>query len=228
MPIKDFITGFTNLVYPNVCPGCSSILSNYNEVICITCWSNLPKTYQYKDTNNHTAKLFWGRYPLEHAFATFQFSKKSKLQNIVHDFKYRGNKEIGRVLGVEVGKEVILSGLKIDVVIPVPLHPKKLKLRGYNQSFFIALGISQAINAPLDDTTLTRKVNTPSQTKKTKYERWKNVGEIFALKNPNQWKNKHILLVDDVITTGATIEGCCIALSAIEGIKISVVALASA
>ncbi len=224
----NYWRSFLALFYPNVCPGCGTVLPNKKNAICVTCWNNLPKTYQYKNKENHTAKLFWGRYPLEHAFSTFQYDKKGIVQNIIHDLKYNGNTKAGEELGIAVGKEILEANLTIDVIIPVPLHPAKLQKRGYNQSDAIALGIQRVINCPVDTKTLIRFVNTDSQTRKSKFERWENVSEIFQLTNQSKLNNQHILIVDDVITTGSTIEGCCITLSGFKGVKISVVALASA
>lgn len=224
----NILQGFISILYPNICPGCNNTLPNKENSICILCWSNLPKTYQYKNPENHTIKLFWGRYPLVHAFSTFKYNKKGIIQNIIYDLKYRGNKKVGEDLGKEIGKEILEIELKIDIIIPVPLHPYKLQKRGYNQSHSIALGIQNIIKTPIDTTTLIRTINTDSQTKKSKYDRWKNVKEIFKLTNKNKLANKHILLVDDVITTGSTIEGCCLILDEVNNIKISVVSIASA
>lgn len=224
----NLLQSFLALFYPNLCAGCSKILSSPEEVICINCWSDLPKSFQYKDKANHTAKLFWGRYPLENAFSTFLYYKGNSLQNMVYDLKYRGNQKIGELLGKEIGKEVLLSNIRIDLVIPVPLHPAKLQKRGYNQALSIAKGIQQILSCELDTSSLIRQVNTDSQTRKSKFDRWENVKEIFKLENKLQLEGKHILLVDDVITTGSTIEGCCHTLGQASGVRISVVAIASA
>ncbi|MCT4581838.1 MAG: ComF family protein [Flavobacteriales bacterium] len=224
----SFVQSFLALFYPHICPGCNQTISNRKRAICISCWTNLPRTYQYKDKANHIAKLFWGRYPLEHAFTTFKYHKKGTIQKIIHDLKYQGNQQAGEELGKEIGKEVRDAGLAIDCIIPVPLHPHKLQKRGYNQSYAIALGIQAIINAPIDHQTLIRAVDTDSQTKKSKYQRWENVSTIFKLTNTSKLNSQHVLLVDDVITTGSTIEGCCLTLDQFKDIKISVVALASA
>ncbi len=224
----NFIQSFLSLFYPNICPGCNGTISNRNRSICITCWTNLPRTYYYKDKDNHIAKLFWGRTPLEHAFTTFKYNKKGTVQNIIHDLKYGGNKTAGEELGKEVGKEILELGLNIDTIIPVPLHPHKQQKRGYNQSYHIALGIQAIIDSPIDKQTLIRSVDTDSQTRKSKYNRWENVSDIFNLTDKSVLNYQHILLVDDVITTGSTIEACCLTLNYFKGIKISVVAIASA
>lgn len=224
----NLLQSFLTLFYPNICSGCNSAISSKDEIICVSCWSNLPKSYQYKNKQNHTAKLFWGRYPLENAFSTFLYYKGNSLQNMVYDLKYRGNQKVGEVLGKEIGKEILLANIKIDVIIPVPLHPAKLQKRGYNQAYSIAKGIKEVIKCDLNTDSLLRKVNTDTQTRKSKFERWENVKEIFSLQNKEKIVGKHLLLVDDVITTGSTIEGCCHTLGEMEGVKISVVAIASA
>lgn len=224
----NLLQSFIALFYPNICPGCGNNIANNSSELCVTCRVNLPKTYQYLDKQNHTAKLFWGRYPLEHAFATYRYAKNNIVQNLIYDLKYKGNQEIGRLLGKEIGKEIKKCNLKITVVIPVPLHPAKLQKRGYNQSLSIAEGIQDVLACELDNTTLLRKVNTDSQTRKTKFERWENVKEIFNLSNLTELENCHVLVVDDVITTGSTIEGCCHTLGQINGVRISVAAIATA
>lgn len=224
----SLLQGFKSLFYPNVCPGCNKNISSQDETICVKCWADLPKSYQYKNNQNHTAKLFWGRYPLENAFSTFLYYKGNGLQKMIYDLKYRGNQKVGEVLGREIGKEVLLSNIHIDVIIPVPLHPSKLQKRGYNQALSIARGVQEVLQCDLNTNTLIRKVNTDSQTRKSKFERWENVKEIFKLQNQAILEGKHVLLVDDVITTGSTIEGCCHTLGQINKIKISVVAIASA
>lgn len=223
-----FLKSFIDLIYPNICPGCGSSMPNKQTSICVSCWGSLPRTYQYKNKQNHTAKLFWGRYPLEHAFSTFKYDKKGIVQNIIHDLKYRDNTKAGEDLGKEIGKELLEINLDVDVIIPVPLHPLKLQKRGYNQSYAIALGIQEIIKKPVDIDTLIRVVNTDSQTRKSKFERYENVHEIFDITNNECLKGLHVLLVDDVITTGSTLEGCCITLSKISGVRISVAAIASA
>ncbi len=215
------------MIYPNICAGCGRVISGDDSVICVRCWANIPRTYQCDDKNNRTIKLFWGRINVVHAFTSFVYSKGGIVQRMIHELKYKGNTEVGVELGVELAKEIQKIKMSVDVVIPVPLHPKKEKIRGYNQSLFIAEGIGNYLGCEVDDKSLQRTVHTESQTRKGKYERWENVNKIFRLSNLDKLEGKHVLLVDDVITTGATIEDCFIALSKVKGIKISVVALAS-
>jgi|TARA_B110000495_G_C23031296_1_gene614274 ComF family protein len=184
----------------------------------------------YQDIENPIAKLFWGKIKLEIALSAFTFIKKGKVQRLMHELKYQGNTKVGELMGIELGKEIDKAKItdKVDVVIPVPLHKKKLKQRGYNQSQFIAIGVAKVLECEMDTDLLKRMEHSESQTRKSKYERWENVGEAFTLTDANQYIGKHILLVDDVVTTGATLEACCKKLEEIEGVKLSVGTLASA
>ncbi len=222
-----FVNGFLNLLYPNVCGGCNSVIESPKIIICASCFASFPKSYEFLDKGNKIAQLFWGKIPLEHAFTSFKYVKGSSLQNLIYDLKYRGNTEVGRVLGVEIGKEIKDSNLRIDVVIPVPLHPKKQKMRGYNQSWFIAQGVQNVLACELNDTSLLRILFTETQTKKSRLERYDNVEHKFSIINPELLEGKHILLVDDVITTGATMVECCSILNKIPDVKISVAAIAA-
>ncbi|MBT4217529.1 MAG: ComF family protein [Flavobacteriales bacterium] len=149
---------------------------------------------------------------------------------MIHALKYEENKEVGIYLGEQIAYEIESSQFfnSIDYIIPVPLHPKKEKIRGYNQSLYIAKGIKEILKIKIDSKSLQRKVNTESQTKKNKYSRWENVGQVFELIDKNRLSNKHILLVDDVVTTGSTLESCIETLQQTEGIKVSIVTIALA
>lgn len=191
--------------------------------------SNLPETGFWKQKDNPVEKLLWGRAKIEHASAFLFFEKGSSVQNIFHHFKYRGKKEIGYLLGRMYASKLKDSFFsEIDLIIPVPLHKKKLRKRGYNQSLIISQGLSEILEKPVNNTTLSRKKFTSTQTKKSRYDRWLNVKDIFSVENESLLENKHILLVDDIITTGATTESLIHTLTEIPGIKISVVALAVA
>ncbi len=222
-----FVSDFVSLMYPNICSACNGVIHNTDSVVCSFCLSNLAKSYEFKDKQNKTAQLFWGKVPLEHAFTTFKYVKGNKIQRLIYDLKYDGNTEVGKVLGVEVGREIAESKLKIDVVIPVPLHPKKKKMRGYNQSLFIAQGVQEILKCDLNDYSLQRIVFTESQTRKNKLERHDNMDEKFAVFNTESLEGKHILVVDDVITTGATMVECCKLIKGIKDTRVSVSALAS-
>jgi ComF family protein len=219
-----------NLIYPNKCCGCESVLKTNEKSICSGCVFNLPRNYYCIMKDNPVFKLFWGRVELEDAATAFYYTKGQRIQKILHALKYDNNTEsgvrLGAILGIELSESPYFKN--IDLAIPIPLHPKKEKIRGYNQSDFIARGISRTLGIDVDTTSFKRTKHTESQTKKGRFERWENVNEIFSINNKEYLTNKHILLVDDVITTGATIEAAAHALKQIEGVKISVAAIASA
>jgi ComF family protein len=203
-------------------------LLRHEDILCTICFHQLPKTNFHLQENNPVYRIFWGRVTVEHAAAWCYFQKGGKVQHLIHLMKYNGKKEIGQYLGLIYGRELMLSPLyqNVDVIIPVPLHPKKKRKRGYNQSELIAKGLSETMKIPVDTKTLIRTTASDSQTKKSRYRRWENVKEIFCVTNFTLLQNKHILLVDDVLTTGATIDSCATELLKIYGVKISVVALA--
>jgi len=221
---KDFLS----LIYPEVCPVCGKSLFKYEKVICMKCYHHLPCARFSDDPQNPAAQVFWGRVPLIMVGVAFLYNKGNALQQLIHAFKYKGHKEIGLFLGEELGKEIskISGAERLDYIIPVPLHPKKKKKRGFNQSEIIAEGIAKHLSAEVNCNILRRKAFSSTQTRKSKFERWQNVESIFELKNPQLIKNKHLLLVDDVITTGATLEACVRCLLEVEGIEVSVGALA--
>ena len=225
----QYLNDFFNLFFPDLCIVCNSHLVNQEELICTKCLYNLPKTNYHKEIENPVSQLFWGRTKVEYATGFFTFSKGSKYQGMMHKFKYHGNKEIGYVLGKSFGNQLRNSVFnQIDIIIPVPLHKSKLKKRGYNQSEWIAKGLSETIKKPLDIKSFIRSVATETQTRKSRFERWKNVEKIFKVTNENALKGYHILLVDDVVTTGSTLEACANAILEIKDTKVSIAALAVA
>ncbi len=180
--------------------------------------------------DNPVAQIFWGRVHLHAASATFFFAKKGRVQHLIHELKYKGNREAGLFLGEEMAKGLMLSDLFNDVnfLIPVPLHPKKILSRGYNQSEVITTGMARFMPATISTQHLKRSVASETQTKKSREARWKNVKDIFVLQNANELAGKHLLLVDDVITTGSTLEACAQTLLQIPNVKVSVAAAACA
>ena len=221
---------FLSLIYPKTCPGCNEVMIKNEIGICVLCSLDLPKTNYCKDRANPVAKLFWGRLDLEIAISSYYFNKENIIQHLIHALKYKGDKMVGEILGVELGKDIqkVNKYKNIDVIIPVPIHNKKLKNRGYNQSLFIAKGVRKVINVPIIDEILLRHYDGSTQTTKSRFDRWKNVYNNFDIRNNNYLEYKHILLVDDVVTTGATIEACGRSLQSIKGVKLSVATLASA
>lgn len=224
------INDFLSLIFPRYCEACEALLFKHERVICNKCVLGLPKSNFHLNAKNPIVMALGGRVPLQQATSLFVFEKDGKVQNLLHALKYENQQIIGELMGQTFYNDLKNSGFfeGIDRVIPIPLHKKKQKARGYNQSECFAKGISEKSGIALDTENFVREVETSTQTKKGKAERWANVKDAFALKDANAFKNKHVLLVDDVITTGATIEGAWQALRDVEGIKISVASIAYA
>lgn len=218
----NFIHSIIGLIYPSVCAACGTPLFKWEKLVCTRCRSLLPKTGYELNEDNPLAHLFYGRVRLKAVTACFFFSKEGKVQRLIHELKYKGNADAGVFLGQELGKTIkeapLFEGL--DYLIPVPLHPKREKERGYNQSMMIAQGINEVTEIPLGDQYLVRSVNTATQTHKSKEERWQNVKDIFEVRHAEQLEGKYVLLIDDVLTTGATLEACALKLSSVPGITI--------
>lgn len=224
----SLLMDFISLVYPNVCQVCGMSLFKHEHILCMKCKHHLPYARFSDDPRNPAAQVFWGRVPARMVITGFLYNKGNAVQKLIHKFKYRGMKDIGLFLGVELATEIIKypEHEDISIIIPVPLHPRKQKKRGFNQSEIIARGIASKIAAEMNPSILYRKSFSSTQTRKSKYERWENVESIFGIKNESLIKNKHILLVDDVITTGATLEACAQCLLRVEGVRLSVAAVA--
>ena len=223
-------TDFFNLLFPDLCVVCGENLLKNEQHICFACLHAIPKTNYHLLSDNPIEKRFWGKVPIYRGTAFFFFQKGSPFQKLLHALKYRGNKEIGEVLGKYAASDLLdsVDFATIDVIIPVPLHPKKFKKRGYNQSDWIAQGLSLILEKPVDTITLRRLRENVTQTKKSVYERYENTEGIFELADKNALIGKHILLVDDVLTTGSTLEACIQALLLSDDIKISIFTLAVA
>ena len=222
-----WLTDLAGLFFPNVCVVCGSSLNRQEEILCTGCLYKLPKTGFHLHNSNIIAETFWGRVELHAATSFLFFSKEGMVQKLMHALKYRGRKETGVYLGRLFGKELKESPLfrSVHMVVPVPLHPKKQRKRGFNQSYFIAAGIGEAMNVPVSSHNLIRTTYTSSQTKKTRYDRWQNVKGVFEVADKKQFEGKHLLLVDDVLTTGATLEACAHPLLKLPGTKVSVATL---
>lgn len=218
-----WIDALIGLFYPSVCAACGNTLYKWEHLVCVRCRSFLPKTGYELNEDNPLARMFYGKVQLKAVTACFFFSKEGKVQHLIHELKYKGNADAGIFLGQELGKSIKEAPLfqDIDYLIPVPLHPKKEKQRGYNQSTMIARGVSEVTGIPINERFLVRRVNTATQTHKSKEERWQNVKDIFEVRHPEQLEGKHVLLIDDVLTTGATLEACAMKLSVVPGISIS-------
>jgi len=228
MYLKHLISQFIALLYPRLCEACGASLHRHEQVLCLDCLYHLPHTGYWDEAGNNIEKMFWGKIRLEHVCALFFFNKGSRYRHLLHKLKYKGRVNIGIELGRRLGRELRSAALyqTVDTVIPVPLHPKKQRQRGYNQSEQIAIGIAEATGWKLDTQTVVRRQFTATQTRKARLERWQNVAEVFAVRHPGAVQDKHVLLVDDVITTGATIEACAQHLIKVDGCRVSVAALA--
>ena len=220
-----------SLFSPPACGACGTVLVRGEHTLCVNCLMKLPQTRFHKVCDNMIEKSFWGRVRIERATSFFFFTKGSDFQHLLHALKYKGRSDIGEYLGKRFGNELITQPAfsHFDRIIPVPLHSDKLKKRGYNQSEMIARGLSSVLKAPVDTRTLRRTTYTETQTKKSRIERWENVKSVFAATSASNLNGQHVLLVDDVLTTGATIEGCAQALlDRNPTVKISVATLAYA
>jgi len=230
MILRNWIHHIINLFYPHVCAACGEPLVKGEETVCLKCRFLLPKTGYELNPNNPLAQSFYGRVRFHAVTACFFFAKSGKVQHLIHELKYKGNKEAGVFLGQQLGESIKEAPLfqGIDYLIPVPLHLKREKQRGYNQSLMIAKGIHEVTGIPIGDKYLVRAVHTATQTKKSADERFKNVKDIFEVRFAKELENKHILLIDDVLTTGATLEACAHQLEDIPGIVMSAATAACA
>lgn len=228
--IKEWLSAFLSLFFPRCCIVCGQPLAKGEECCCTMCNINLPRTNYHLRKDNPVEQNFWGKLPLERATSFFYYRKGSDFRKILHQLKYGGQKELGAIMGRYMAAELMPSGFfqSIDVIIPVPLHKKKQRIRGYNQSEWIAKGISAVTGIHIDTESIIRRKNTETQTRKSTFERWENVEGIFELCRPESFSGKHVLVVDDVLTTGATTVACVSQLMQIEGIRISILTLAVA
>lgn len=226
--MAKILNDINNILLPLVCFGCNAQLSRGESILCTVCRHELPLT-DYNFTDENTVDLiFYGRIPIKKAASFVFFTKNGVVKNLLHHLKYNNHKQIGSFFGDWYGtlleNEEVLQN--VDIVVPVPLHQKKIKKRGYNQVALFAKSIAVYINAEYRDDVLIKTINTKTQTKKDRQLRWENTKEVFRLNTSSKLNCKHILLVDDVITTGATIEACAKKLHQIGNIDISVLSIA--
>ncbi len=228
--MMSVLNDLIDLFYPRLCAGCNTPLVKGEDILCLGCLADLPRTHFSDFSQNPVADIFIGRTDIVYGNSFCQFDKGGKVQHLLHQLKYKGKKDIGSRLGFLFGSDLMQTKefQEIDSIIPVPLHKKKQRGRGYNQSIEICRGIAEAMNKPLIINNLIRLKHTTSQTSKSRYERWQNVSGIFDVKNSGAFEDRHLLLVDDVITTGATLESCCQELLKIKGVKVSIAVLANA
>ncbi len=225
--LQEIKKSLLHLAFPHVCEGCGTDNLQPDHLLCLKCLSSLPETNFHLHPNNPVEKTFWGRMPVTHATAQYYFTKESMMQHLMHQFKYKGNKEIGLYLGQLMGHALAGSNRFsfVDVLIPLPLHKSKEHKRGYNQAAVLCQGISSVLNKPVLKNVVARPTQTETQTKKGRIQRWENIEGKFKLIDDATIKGKHVLLVDDVVTTGATLEACGIEILKSENVQLSVATL---
>lgn len=222
--LKESVLHF---LFPHVCEGCGTDVVEADHLLCLQCLSALPKTDFQFYPNNPVEKIFWGRLPLSSAAAFCYFTKASLMQHLMHQLKYRGHKEAGLYLGRLMGHALYNANRfrYVDALVPLPLFPSKERKRGYNQAALLCEGMAEVMNKPVLNGVVIRTAHTESQTKKSRIERWLNMEGRFELKKPDAIEGKHLLLVDDVVTTGATLEACGAVLLQSPNVQLSVATL---
>jgi ComF family protein len=228
MQAGNLFSDFINLFYPHYCFGCRQSMVKGEEILCSHCIFDLPKTNYHKNGSSLLKEKLEGRLTLDYAFAYLKFKKSGIVQHLLHELKYNNHPEVGVKLGKLYGRELAENGVNdFDLIVPVPLHESRRRKRGYNQSAKFAEGLSSSLGISWDESISMRTSSTATQTRKTKAERWTNVKDVFAVRNSDHVKGKRILLVDDVITTGATLEACGQHLID-QGCKLSIACIAEA
>jgi ComF family protein len=239
LTLTELKQSLLHLIFPHTCDGCGVSLGGHDGCLCLRCADALPEPNFDRWAGNPVERKFYGRLRLEYAAAQYYFSKDSLLQHLVHQLKYKGNKELGLQLGRMMGDSLkrsgrfnvqsITRGLNqgqlIDLLIPLPLFPARERKRGYNQSVLLCEGMAEVLRVPIGHNIITRPAHTETQTRKGRIERWKNIEGKFLLTNPDAIAGKHVLLVDDVITTGATLESCGAALLQADNVRVSIACL---
>jgi len=224
--VKEIKDSILHLMFPHVCRGCGADLPDREMLLCLHCLHALPETNYESFPDNPVEKIFWGRLPVYSAAAHYYFTKGSLVQRLMHLFKYKGERDLGLLMGKMMGMRLKESArFPVDALVPLPLYPRREKQRGYNQAAILCEGISKSLLVPVLPDVVRRPLYTETQTRKGRIERWKNIEGKFVVSNESVLKNRHILLVDDVVTTGATLESCGNELLAVEGVQLSIAAL---
>ena len=225
--LKSLLSDFLHLIYPHNCEGCGSDTLNQDSFLCAKCLYQLPQTGFIENADNPLERKLYGRLKVQHAGAGFYFSKDGLLQHLVAQLKYKNNKEMGLYLGKLLGYQLMDCKRfdDVELLIPLPLNRKKEKKRGYNQSEMICQGIASVWERPIVTDAVSRVINTATQTKKNRSDRWENVDGVFAVTNPEKLIGKHIALLDDIITTGASIDACGNELLKVSGVKLSIISV---
>jgi len=230
MKLRSCWEDLIHLFYPHLCAGCAHELSSRQQIICPACISQLPKTFDETALDNPTAKMFAGRLDLCTAWSTYYFHKGGMMQSLIHEIKYKKEKSLGIFMGELMGESMKeANNIQLfDAIIPLPMHVSKERQRGYNQAMLIAEGVSFTTGIPVINDAIIKTKKTTSQTNKQRTARWKNAEGNFNIIKPEILKDKHLLLIDDVITTGATLEACGHEIMKIPDIQLSVATLARA
>lgn len=217
-----------NIIFPTYCLACKVVLVKGERWLCSKCFIDLPQNNYKLDINNSLVQRFYGRIPITYAIALYKFRAGNTVQRLVHHFKYGNTPEIGEMLGKICAAQLLKEDFqhKFDCILPVPLHVNKLRQRGYNQSNYFAQGIASLLEIPWYDRCLQRVKNTNTQTQRNRIERLDNLLGAFYVQSPTLIQNKHILLVDDIVTTGATLEACALSLLSAKVKEISIAAIA--
>lgn len=223
---KEMKESILHFLFPHTCCGCGTDILPDESSLCLRCLHTLPETCFEWHPSNPVEKMFWGRLPLASASACYYFTKESLVQHLMHQLKYKGNRELGIQLGMIMGEALKKSGrFHADALIPLPLFPAKEKRRGYNQATVLCEGMSDVMQIPVLDQVVHRPEHTETQTQKGRVERWKNMEGKFIVNDPEPLQHKKLLLVDDVVTTGATLESCGAELLKIPGLELSIATL---
>ena len=225
--IKDIFNSFIDTLFPRICPVCNNVLLSHEKHICTKCRIDIPITRYHMQEFNAMEQLFAGKTPIEKAVGYFFYEKGNPYSNILHNIKYRNNPQLGQYVAKLFAQELLSRDIfrDIDCIIPVPLHHRKKIQRGYNQSEYIAKGFSEVFDIPVHNNIIIAHKSHESQTNKGIYERWLNTQIIFSAQNTHVLENKHVLIVDDVVTTGATLLSAALTIASVPNIKISLATL---
>ena len=228
MNLKKLFASLISLFYPKLCVICEEPLMEDEPFFCLTCFLKLPKTNYHLIANNRSVERLSGKFSFIKATSYFYYNKGGITQKLIAEIKYKGNRHLGEWIGTYLAKDLISSGFfqGIDYLVPIPLHRSKEKKRGFNQAEKIAKGIAQVTGIPTEITNVFREQANASQTKKTVFERWQNTRNLFNLKDTELFNKKHILLIDDVLTTGSTLEAVARSVLKSPEVKISILTLA--